>query len=176
MSASRVHSRRRRSGSARSSWRTSPLRSRRTASEVRYRSCVAANVGSCVSASECQTSARAKAAAESARTTAKAAKARKDFKDTKDRRDNKNLAPNADSRYLHAYRPCRLCCLCRPCRPCLPGSLPALYFTVTGSFGISPNISGEYRASTRVVGRLNSPGLLTRKVYSTDHDPFGMYS
>lgn len=48
--------------------------------------------------------------------------------------------------------------------------------TSTGALGISPNISGEYMASTRVGGRPNAPALLKRTVYSTVNSPFGTYS
>src|SRR5262249_6195532 len=48
--------------------------------------------------------------------------------------------------------------------------------TSTSTFGISPNISGEYIASTRVAGRSNRPGLLRRTVYSTENFPFGTNS
>ena len=42
--------------------------------------------------------------------------------------------------------------------------------------GFSPNISGEYIASTRVGGSPNVPALLNRTVYSMVNDPFGTYS
>src|SRR5262245_18921591 len=45
--------------------------------------------------------------------------------------------------------------------------------TVTAAFGNSPSISGAYIASTRVAGRSNVPGLLSRTVYSTVQRPFG---
>ena len=45
--------------------------------------------------------------------------------------------------------------------------------TFHATFGISPNISGAYIASTRVAGRLNVPGLLRRTVYSVTNVPFG---
>ncbi|MNM44696.1 hypothetical protein D3C81_555990 [compost metagenome] len=45
--------------------------------------------------------------------------------------------------------------------------------TFTLAFGDSPNISGEYMASMRVAGRLKSPALFRRTVYSTLHVPFG---
>jgi hypothetical protein len=47
---------------------------------------------------------------------------------------------------------------------------------VTAVFGSAPNISGAYRASTRVSGSWNSPVLLSLSVYSTVHFPFGTYS
>ena len=46
-------------------------------------------------------------------------------------------------------------------------------FTATLAFGISPNISGAYSASTRVAGRSKRPGLLRRTVYSIWKRPFG---
>ena len=45
--------------------------------------------------------------------------------------------------------------------------------TSNASFGSSPNISGAYIASTRVVGSTKLPALLSRSVYSTRNDPFG---
>src|SRR6188474_660630 len=45
--------------------------------------------------------------------------------------------------------------------------------TFNASFGSSPNISGAYIASTRVVGSTKLPALLSRSVYSTRNDPFG---
>ena len=48
-------------------------------------------------------------------------------------------------------------------------------FTSTGARGISPNISGEYIASTRVAAS-EEPALLKRTVYSTVKEPFGTYS
>src|SRR6185312_11582915 len=48
--------------------------------------------------------------------------------------------------------------------------------TSTFALGSSPNISGEYMASTRVGGRPKFPALLNRTVYSTVKSPLGTYS
>ena len=50
---------------------------------------------------------------------------------------------------------------------------PAHGATVSVALGCSANISGAYKASTRVGGSENVPGLLRRSVYSTVHLPFG---
>ncbi len=64
-------------------------------------------------------------------------------------------------------RQCQCQCQCGDDENC------TLHFTLIGAFGIAPNISGLYIASTRVGGRLNWPGLFKRTVYSTLHLPFG---
>ena len=43
----------------------------------------------------------------------------------------------------------------------------------SAAFGISPNISGAYIASTRVGGKPNLPTLFRRTVYSMLNLPFG---
>ncbi len=48
--------------------------------------------------------------------------------------------------------------------------------TFTRAFGVSPNISGAYIASTRLGGSENSPTLFRRTVYSILITPFGTYS
>ena len=49
-------------------------------------------------------------------------------------------------------------------------------FTATDAFGVAPNISGAYIASTRVAGRSNRPGLFSRTVYSSLKRPLGTNS
>jgi hypothetical protein len=59
----------------------------------------------------------------------------------------------------------------------LPPNLGELHgLTSISAIGISPNISGEYIASTRVGGMPNVPALLKRTVYSIVNEPFGTYS
>jgi len=48
--------------------------------------------------------------------------------------------------------------------------------TFTRAFGISPNISGAYSASTRLGGSAKSPTLFRRSVYSIFTTPLGRYS
>lgn len=48
--------------------------------------------------------------------------------------------------------------------------------TSSGALGNSPNISGAYRASTRVVGSWKRPLWLSRSVYSVVKLPLGTYS
>ena len=49
----------------------------------------------------------------------------------------------------------------------------ACHLTSSGELGSSPNVSGEYRASTRVGGSWKVPGWLSRMTYSTTKRPFG---
>ena len=48
--------------------------------------------------------------------------------------------------------------------------------TRTRAFGTSPNISGAYKASTRLGGKEKSPALFRRTVYSILTLPLGRYS
>ena len=152
--------------------RTSPLRSR----EPLRRSCIDRAWRRTSAGGRVGVQRQPRASARTGATTPKTTKTRKDFKDHKDRRDNKDW-PNAMIRVACLQsRPCRPYSLCRPCRlvylaHCLPSTSHSPL-----RFGISPNISGEYRASTLVGGRLNSPTLFKRTVYSTTHFPFGTNS
>ena len=55
-------------------------------------------------------------------------------------------------------------------------SLSAHAVAAQGTIDRSPNISGEYSASTRVGGRFNCPSPLRRMVYSIVQLPLSTYS